>query len=101
MLSIHHAVDAVSSLRALHALLTEELAQIEVRLQELPEANLPAPEQEAQHAACVLARTAICSGLASITDVLGWVHLMTEKDADGNEIAAVRALPSVPVSSIN
>jgi hypothetical protein len=49
---------------------------------------------------CV-ARAALYSGLASINEVLGWVHLMAEKDAEGNVSEAVKMLPTVAVFSIH
>lgn len=47
------------------------------------------------------ARIALLSGIASVDEVLAWVHLLAAKDPEGNELDCVRALPQVRVSPIS
>jgi hypothetical protein len=96
------ASDAVSSMQALRDELTEDLDNIEKRIHEL--AHFPLVTSDVglndMRAYCV-ARAALYSGLASITEVLGWVRLMAAKDSDGNMAEVVKSLPTVPVFSIH
>lgn len=94
--------DAVSSMQALRIGLTEDLDDIENRIHELAQSSLAtsvAGISEMQ-VYCV-ARAALYSGLASINEVLGWVRLIAQKDAEGNVVEAVKSLPAVPVFSIH
>ena len=102
IMSIQHAIDATSSMRALRRELAEDLDHVESRIHELT-TSLHADSRSTVEELEIYfkARAALYSGLASVTDVLGWVHLMAEKDAYGNDIDPVRSLPTVPVSSIN
>lgn len=99
-LKIQHAVDAVSSMQALHDALSEDLSHIEACIQELGSASLKtAPSDElATH---FRVRSALYGGMASINDVLGWVRLMTEKDINGDEYRTMWPLPNVPVTAMN
>lgn len=58
-------------------------------------------EAEEEVKLCYVARTALFSALASINEVFGWVHLMAEKDSEGNVTEVIRSLPTVPVFSIH
>jgi hypothetical protein len=94
--------DAVSSMQALRELLTEDLDDIESRIRELAQSSL-ATSQEAisEMQVYYVARAALYSGLASINEVLGWVHFVAAKDAEGNVAEVVKSLPTVPVFSIH
>lgn len=100
-LSIQCSTAAVSAMQALQDVLLEELAQIELSIQQLAPASQEQGGSVEEREAYIKARAALHGGMASITDVLGWVRLMAEKDVDGNEYASVTSLPHVPVSSIN
>jgi hypothetical protein len=94
--------DAVSSMQALRDELTEELDDIENRMQELaqsPSAASDAGVGEMQ--VYSVARAALYSGLASINEVLGWVRLMAAQDSEGNVLEVVKSLPTVAVFSIH
>ena len=97
------AEDAVSSMKALQSVLTEELEDIESRIGELTEDDLALSPGEADEEVkiCCVARAALFSALASINEVLGWVHLMAERDSNGNVAEVIRALPIVPAFSIH
>lgn len=94
---------AVSSMKALQSALTEELEDIESRIGALSDDNLPLSPDEAKEEVkiCYVARAALFGALASINEVLGWVHLMAERDSNGNVAEVIRALPIVPVFSIH
>jgi hypothetical protein len=96
------ADDAVSSMQALRSAMTVDLDDIEQRIESLSSSPLTDSESsiEEMKVYCV-ARAALYSGLASINEILGWVHLMTEKDAEGNVSEAVKMLPTVSVFSIH
>jgi hypothetical protein len=94
--------DAVSSMQALRAGLTEELDDIENRMHELAQSSSAISdsgisEMQIYH----VARAALYSGLASINEVLGWVRLMAAHDSEGNVAEVVKSLPTVPVFSIH
>lgn len=97
-----NASDAVSSMQALRAALTEELDDIENRIHELAQSSLATSESGTSdmQVYCV-ARAALYSGLASINEVLGWVRLMAAQDSEGNVAEVVRSLPTVPVFSVH
>jgi hypothetical protein len=96
------AGDAMSSMQALRSAMTAELEDMETRMQELSDSSL-ADSTDAidEMAVYCAARTALYSGLASINEVLGWVHLMTEKDPEGNTAEAIRSLPTIQTFSIH
>ncbi len=101
-LSVLHVADAVSSMRALQKLLSDELSDLEGQMQEYFECESPsAHDATKEQDTYFLARAAIYGCMASITDVLGWVNLMAERDAQGNGIVSLQSLPEVPISSIN
>lgn len=102
IMSIQHAIEAASSMQALRNALATDLDEIESRIHQLTASQVSSYQEVADEMQiCLKARAALHSGLASITDVLGWVHLLTEKDAHGNEIVTVQSLPTVPILSIN
>lgn len=101
-INIDDADAAMSSMQSLRSAMTLELEDIEERMETL--AALPAADSESgieEMAVYGVTRAALYSGLASINEVLGWVHLMTEKDAEGNISEAVKALPTLQVFSIH
>ncbi len=101
-MDICDAVDAVSSMRALRQVLVSDLDDIENSIGDLAQSELADTESGvANLEVYCAARAALYSGLASINEVLGWVHLITEKDSGGNASELLRSLPMVPVSSIN
>lgn len=96
------ASDAVSSMHALRDGLTEDLDDIENRIQALVQSPLATSESGVSEMQVYsVARAALYSGLASINEVLGWVRLMAAKDAEGNVAEVVRSLPTVQVFSIH
>jgi len=93
--------DAVAGVTALREILVAELATID-RLIRKCEHGADADDHRDGEGAQVLAtyqrvRTSLLSGLASIDEVLGWVHMLAEKDPEGNELDCVRALPTVNI----
>lgn len=93
--------DAVAGVTALREILVAELATID-RLIRKCEHGGKADAGRDSEGAQVLAtyqrvRTSLLSGLASIDEVLGWVHMLAEKDPEGNELDCVRALPTVNI----
>lgn len=101
-MDLGNATDAVSSMQALRAVLNEDLEDIENRIQELAQSALATSESGvSEMQVYYVARAALYSGLASINEVLGWVHLMAAKDAEGNVAEVVKSLPTVPVFSIH
>lgn len=101
-MDISNAVDAVSSMRALRLAMTNDLDDIENSIYELAQSEHAdsADTTEELKVYCV-ARAALYSGLASINEVMGWITLMTEKDPEGNSAEILKALPTVPIPSIN
>lgn len=102
-ISNNEAGAAVSGMQALQSTLTGELEDIESRISALGkgESLLSTSEAEDEVKLCYVARAALFSALASINEVLGWVHLMAEKDSEGNVTEVVRSLPTVPIFSIH
>lgn len=101
-IDICDAGNAVSSMEALRFAMTVDLDDMEWRIRELsasPTVDSAAAIDEM--AVYCAARSALYSGLASIDEVLGWVHLMTEKDSDGNTAEAVRSLPTIQTFTIH
>jgi len=101
-ININDADAAMSSMQSLHSAMTLELEDIEERMETL--AGLPSADSTAGIEEMVLygvTRAALYSGLASINEILGWVHLMTEKDSEGDIHEAVKALPALQVFSIH
>lgn len=70
---------AVAALDALHSALTDDLEELEARIR----MEDPSKYHEA--------RTALHSALASIAEVLGWIHWKSEDEPDGE--LAVALLP--------
>lgn len=103
IINTSEAKDAVSSMKALQSALVEELEDIKIRIDELAEEGLSSSPEEADAEAQVhyVARAALYSALASINEVLGWVHLMAERDSNGDVAEIIRSLPVVPVFSIH
>ncbi len=96
------ASDAVSSMRALRIALVADLNDIESRIQGLAQsACATSGSIVSEMQVYYVARAALYGGLASINEVLGWVRLITEKDAEGNAAEIVKSLPTVPVFSIH
>jgi len=101
-MNLGDASDAVSSMQALRLILTEELDEVEACIRELAQSPLSTSEQGASEMRVYfIARAALYSGLANINEVLGWVHLMAAKDAEGNVAEVVKSLPTVPVFVIH
>ena len=101
-LGVLDASNAVSGIRALRAVMTKDLNEVEKSIHELSQPSMAHSEGSVNELQVYeVTRAALYSGLAGINEVLGWVNLMTEKDAEGNAVDVVRSLPSVPVSSIN
>lgn len=101
-IDIRTAGDAMSSMQALRSAMTVDLADVESRMQELSDSSVADSATAIDEMAVYCAtRMALYSGLASIDEVLGWVHLMTEKDSDGNTAAVVRALPTIQAFSVH
>lgn len=101
-INIDAADAAMSGMQALHSAMTLELGNIEqciVSLAESPAARSASGMEDMS--VYDVTRAALYSGLASINEILGWVHLMTEKDSEGNVPEAVKMLPTVPVFSIH
>ena len=98
ILSASDTDDAVSGMAALREVLSEDLLDVEGRLHELEHSGTPMSESKKEEMLVYqTARTALLSGLASIDEILGWVHLVAEKDADGNELESVLSLPNLAV----
>lgn len=101
-MDIGNAVDAVSSLRALRVVLTDDLDDIENSIYDLGQSGRADSDSGmGELKVYCVARAALYSGLASINEVLGWVHLMAEKDPEGNAADLLQSLPIVTVPSIN
>jgi len=93
---------AMSSMQALHSAMTLELDHVEQRMDTLAESPTAQSVSSIEEMSVYyVARAALYSGLASINEILGWVHLMTEKDSEGNISDAVKALPTLQVFSIH
>ena len=98
ILSVTDTDDAISGMFALREVLAEDLLDVEGRLVELEHSTTPMTEAKREEVLVYqTARTALLSGLASVDEVLGWVHLVAEKDADGNELDSVTSLPHLSV----
>ncbi|HEV7930687.1 MAG TPA: hypothetical protein VGP12_11225 [Nitrosospira sp.] len=101
-IDIFNASDAVSSMRTLRSALTEDLDDIENRIHELKQsASATSDITVGEIKVYSVARAALYSALASINEVLGWVHLTAEKDSEGNVAEVVRSLPTVPGFSVH
>jgi len=98
-LSVRDTDDAVSGIIALQEILSTDLHDVESNLRRIERASATGAAAGADEVMVYrTARTALLSGLASIHEVLGWVHLMAEKDPEGNDLDCVRSLPEVTVS---
>jgi len=99
---ISDADAAMSGMQALHSAMTLELGDIEQRMAALAESPSAWSASGIEDMSVYdVTRAALYSGLASINEILGWVHLMTEKDSEGNVAEAIKRLPTVPVFSIH
>jgi hypothetical protein len=87
---------AVAALDALHAALTDDLAELEARIRmEDHSIHLAAPVQDTpQMSQYHEARTALHSALASIAEVLGWIQWKTEDEPDGELAVALLPRPT-------
>ncbi|WP_019142876.1 hypothetical protein [Noviherbaspirillum massiliense] len=108
ILSVQDTDDAVSSMMALRGILTSDLEDVERLLRrtlQIPgngaEAEGEEMEGEKPLEVYQRARTTLLSGIASIDEVLAWVHLVAAKDPEGNELDCVRSLPSMTVSRLS
>lgn len=99
-LKIQQAVDTVSGMRTLHDAMSADLDHIDACILELS-STVPEKGMADELDTHIRARAALHGGIESINDILGWVRLMTEKDADGNEYRVMWALPNVAVTAIN
>jgi hypothetical protein len=99
-IDIRDAGDAMSSMQALRSAMTVDLEDVESRMQELSNSSLSNSAIDEMAVYCAT-RMALYSGLASIKEVLGWVHLMTEKDSNGNTAEVVRSLPTIQTFSVH
>ena len=98
ILSVTDTDDAVVGVTALREVLAEDLLDVEGRLMELARSTTPMTDSKKEEMLVYqTARTALLSGLASVDEVLGWIHLVAEKDADGNELDSVLSLPNLAV----
>src|SRR5438128_523790 len=84
-LDVYDMDDAVAALEALHCALTYDLKVLEARIrkEQLPFTDAAAPDEH-QVTSHDEARTLLHSGLASITEVLGWIQWKTEEDPEGD-----------------
>lgn len=90
--------DAVSGVTALRQLLTSELGTVERLIRRADKVPASGTEEARElRDTYDRVRTSLLSGLASVDEVLGWVHMLAEKDSDGNELESVRSLPYVNV----
>jgi hypothetical protein len=96
-MSVHDTDDAVTSVTALREVLSSELTAIERLVQKVDHsaAKNGADDPDDLIETYRRIRTSLLSGLASVDEVLGWVRVLAPKDADGNEMDCVRALPHV------
>jgi hypothetical protein len=99
-IDVFDASHAVSSMQALRTAMIVELDDMEHRIEQLSGLPVTGPGDD-ELAVYYVARAALYSGLASITEVLGWVCLMAEKDSEGNIPKEVKSLTTVPVFSIH
>lgn len=91
--------DAVAGVSALREILASELATIDRLIQRTELENEGKAREEAEQimATYERVRTSLLSGLVSVDEVLGWVHMLAEKDPEGNELDCVRSLPYVNI----
>jgi hypothetical protein len=101
-MDIADATDAITGMLTLRAVLTEELDNIETSIQEITDSDKAKSDAgiNALKVHCV-ARAAVYSGLAGINELLSWVSVLTERDAEGNAFEVTRLLPAMPAWSIN
>jgi hypothetical protein len=101
-MDIADATDAVTGMLALRAVLTEELDNVETSIQAIADSEHARSDASREElSVCFVARAALYSGLAGINELLGWINLLTEKDAEGNAFDMTRLLPAMPAWSIN
>lgn len=101
-ITVRDTDDAVSSMMALREALSFDLDITEKRIREIERSRSVKADAEAEESQILeRARTALLSGLASVDEVLGWVHLMAEKDPEGNEPDSVRMLPYLHISLVS
>jgi hypothetical protein len=101
-MDIADATDAITGMLTLRAVLTEELDNIETSIQEIADSDKANSDAGINDLKVYwVARAAVYSGLAGINELLSWVSLLTEKDAEGNAFEVTRLLPAMPAWSIN
>jgi hypothetical protein len=101
-MDIADATDAITGMLTLRAVLTEELDNIETSIQEIADSDKANSDARMNDLKVYLvARAAVYSGLAGINELLSWVSLLTERDADGNAFEVTKLLPVMPAWSIN
>lgn len=101
-MDIADATDAITGMLTLRAVLTEELDNIETSIQELADSDKANSDDGMKDLKVYwVARAAVYSGLAGINELLGWVSLLTERDADGNAFEVTKFLPAMPAWSVN
>lgn len=85
---------AVKSLLRLKERLQGELGRLEALLHaDTRQCDAEHVDWKAFEQACYMARARVLGGIASVDEVLAWVHLMAETKADGTELDAVKMLP--------
>lgn len=101
-MDIANATDAVTGMLALRAVLTEELDNIETSIQEISDSDhVDSDSSRSELNVFFVARAALYSGLAGINELLSWINLLTEKDAEGNAFEMTKLLPAMPAWSLN
>lgn len=101
-MDIADATDAITGMLTLRAVLTEELDNIETSIQEIADSDKASSEAGINDLKVYwVARAAVYSGLAGINELLSWVSLLTERDAEGNAFEVTKLLPAMPAWSIN
>jgi hypothetical protein len=101
-MDIADATDAITGMLTLRAVLTEELDNIETSIQEIADSDKVNSDAGINDLKVYwVARAAVYSGLAGINELLSWVSLLTEKDAEGNAFEVTKLLPAMPAWSIN
>ncbi|MDQ9169560.1 hypothetical protein Q8A64_03955 [Oxalobacteraceae bacterium R-40] len=101
-MDIANATDAITGMLALRAVLTDELDNVEISIQGIVESDHPRSQTTREELNMFfVARAALYSGLAGINELLSWVNLLTEKDAEGNAFEMTKLLPAMPAWSLN
>ena len=99
---LYETADVVEAMQALHSALTDDLEDLEKRICAIARADTAASAHEAQDMTEYYdARTALHSGLASITEVLGWIQWKTEEEPEGDIAVALQPLPTLRGCSVH